>query len=176
LSDFGVNDTTYRVRTHLGHILKAGDNVLGYDLVTAVSDQEELRKVLDNSPDMILIRKSYENDGEKAKKKRNRRRKQSSTASVKPTHDDILADDLVAEDVEDLQKVLDETDVRNGKSDENGHLDFEEEDEDDFDDNDDDIDMKALDGMDLMDEEHNNSRNHETQINIALKGDVNIQS
>ena len=31
-SDFGLNDVTYRVLTHLGHILTAGDTVLGFDV------------------------------------------------------------------------------------------------------------------------------------------------
>jgi hypothetical protein len=39
-SDLGGNDVTYRVLTHLGHILQAGDSVLGYDLSRAVIDDE----------------------------------------------------------------------------------------------------------------------------------------
>jgi nonsense-mediated mRNA decay protein 3 len=31
-SDLGANDTTYRVMTHLGHLLSAGDIVMGFDL------------------------------------------------------------------------------------------------------------------------------------------------
>lgn len=34
-SDFGVNDTTYRVMTHLGHLLSPGDSVMGYDIVNS---------------------------------------------------------------------------------------------------------------------------------------------
>lgn len=29
-SDLGINDNTIHTRTHLGHILKPGDSVLGY--------------------------------------------------------------------------------------------------------------------------------------------------
>ena len=34
-SDFGRNDRTFFVRTHLGHLLGAGDCALGYDMSTA---------------------------------------------------------------------------------------------------------------------------------------------
>ena len=34
-ADLGENDTTYRVLTHLGRLLSAGDTVLGYDLTRA---------------------------------------------------------------------------------------------------------------------------------------------
>jgi hypothetical protein len=37
-SDFGVNDSTCIVRTHLGLLLKEGDLVLGYDMKHAVVD------------------------------------------------------------------------------------------------------------------------------------------
>ena len=38
-SDFGRNDITFNVKTHLGNVLHPGDIVLGYDLTTAnVSD------------------------------------------------------------------------------------------------------------------------------------------
>ncbi|AET00291.2 hypothetical protein MtrunA17_Chr5g0442421 [Medicago truncatula] len=32
VENFGNNDTTFQIRTHLGHILKSGDYALGYDL------------------------------------------------------------------------------------------------------------------------------------------------
>ena len=70
--DFGVNDITFTVKTHLGNILKEGDTVLGYDLTVAnwndddaaslavclVKKEESIvqNKVL---PDCVLIRKSY---------------------------------------------------------------------------------------------------------------------
>lgn len=38
-ADFGKNDQTFFVKTHLGNVLRPGDTVLGYDLTTAnVSD------------------------------------------------------------------------------------------------------------------------------------------
>lgn len=63
LADFGANDRTLFARTHLGHILKPGDHAVGYDLANAnFSDsnfEEAIHKGL-NVPDVILVRKSYE--------------------------------------------------------------------------------------------------------------------
>ncbi|WOG82842.1 hypothetical protein DCAR_0102010 [Daucus carota subsp. sativus] len=72
LSDFGKNDTIYFVKTHLGHLLSPGDYALGYDLHAANTNDMELNKykgfVL---PDVVLIKKSYE---EKRMKKRGKPR------------------------------------------------------------------------------------------------------
>ncbi|KAL8461249.1 hypothetical protein ACS0TY_032641 [Phlomoides rotata] len=72
VSDFGKNDTIFNVRTHLGHLLNSGDYALGYDLYGANSNDMELEKykgfVL---PDVILVKKSYE---EKHLKKRGKPR------------------------------------------------------------------------------------------------------
>ncbi|EEF28848.1 60S ribosomal export protein NMD3 [Ricinus communis] len=72
LSDFGKNDTIFFIKTHLGHILKPGDQALGYDLYGANSNDIELDKykglVL---PEAILIKKSYE---EKRQRKRGKPR------------------------------------------------------------------------------------------------------
>lgn len=72
VSDFGKNDMMFSVRTHLGHLLSPGDYALGYDLHAANSNDMELDKyksfVL---PDVILIKKSYE---EKRQRKRGKPR------------------------------------------------------------------------------------------------------
>ncbi|KAL0362700.1 UNVERIFIED_CONTAM: 60S ribosomal export protein NMD3 [Sesamum calycinum] len=72
VSDFGKNDTIFNVRTHMGHILNPGDYALGYDLYGANNNDIELDKykglVL---PDVILIKKSYE---EKRQKRRGKPR------------------------------------------------------------------------------------------------------
>ncbi|PHT64754.1 hypothetical protein T459_29179 [Capsicum annuum] len=72
ISDFGKNDTIFNIRTHLGHLLNPGDYALGYDLYAANSNDSELDKykgfVL---PDVILVKKSYE---EKWQKKRGKPR------------------------------------------------------------------------------------------------------
>jgi nonsense-mediated mRNA decay protein 3 len=61
VSDFGKNDTTFHIRTHLGHLLKAGDYALGYDLYGTNSKNAEVEQhkglVL---PCAILIKKRYE--------------------------------------------------------------------------------------------------------------------
>ncbi|KAI9074599.1 hypothetical protein K1719_041777 [Acacia pycnantha] len=68
VSDFGKNDTTFDIKTHLGHLLNVGDHALGYDLYAANNNDIELDKyrglVL---PEAILVKKSYE---EKRLKKR----------------------------------------------------------------------------------------------------------
>ena len=60
--DFGVNDTQFTCVTHLGHVLKEGDLVMGYDLSNAswTNDETGLKKDL---PDLILVRKYYRNKG-----------------------------------------------------------------------------------------------------------------
>ncbi|KAM3340711.1 hypothetical protein P3S68_028345 [Capsicum galapagoense] len=70
ISDFGKNDTIFNVRTHLGHLLNPGDYALGYDLYAAYSNDSELDKyegfVL---PDVILVKKSYEEKWQKKHRK-----------------------------------------------------------------------------------------------------------
>ncbi|KAL6228170.1 hypothetical protein ACLB2K_002124 [Fragaria x ananassa] len=72
VSDFGKNDTIFNIKTHLGHLLNPGDYALGYDLYGANSNDEELNKYKGLViPDVILIKKSYE---EKRLKKRSKPR------------------------------------------------------------------------------------------------------
>lgn len=65
--DLGANDTQFTVLTHLGHILKEGDVVLGYDLSSAAwaherGIDEQIRGAM---PDIILTRKNYATRGER---------------------------------------------------------------------------------------------------------------
>ncbi|KAL2550927.1 nonsense-mediated mRNA decay NMD3 family protein [Forsythia ovata] len=72
VSDFGKNDIIFNVRTHLGHLLNPGDYALGCDLYGANSNDIELDRY--NGlvvPEVILIKKSYE---EKRQRKRNKPR------------------------------------------------------------------------------------------------------
>jgi nonsense-mediated mRNA decay protein 3 len=65
-SDFGVNDETLSVVTHLGHLLQAGDVVLGYDLTTAVGGDWELDERLPASytlPEAVLVKKVNDRSG-----------------------------------------------------------------------------------------------------------------
>ena len=59
-SDFGVNDLTLFVRSHLGNILKPGDYVLGYDLSTSnLNDENFDALTAEQIPDVVLVKKSY---------------------------------------------------------------------------------------------------------------------
>ena len=58
-ADFGRNDRTLFARTHLGHLLHAGDTALGYDLASANVSDSALEKALERGlvlPDVILVR------------------------------------------------------------------------------------------------------------------------
>ena len=57
-SDFGRNDRTFFVRTHLGHLLHAGDNALGYDMSTSNMVNPDLEAAAEKGftvPDVILV-------------------------------------------------------------------------------------------------------------------------
>uniref|UniRef100_A0AAV1V280 60S ribosomal export protein NMD3 n=1 Tax=Peronospora matthiolae TaxID=2874970 RepID=A0AAV1V280_9STRA len=68
MSDFGVNDTTFRVRTHLGGVLTAGDTVRGYDLSSAVFGTCQTRSLKGELPDLVLVRKVYPRESSKQHK------------------------------------------------------------------------------------------------------------
>jgi nonsense-mediated mRNA decay protein 3 len=77
-SDFGRNDTTFFARTHLGRLLKPGDIALGYDLAgsNATSlDYDALVARGGRVPDVVLVRKSYED------KRARRRQRRAAGAS-----------------------------------------------------------------------------------------------
>lgn len=60
-SDMGVNDKSYMVMTHLGSLLKVGDLVLGYDMLTSNLDvdHKDLKGRKFELPDVILVNKTY---------------------------------------------------------------------------------------------------------------------
>lgn len=61
-SDYGNNDTTFFIRTHLGRFLHAGDLAVGFDVASAVYNDALLEghktKVLE-FPDVLLVKKTY---------------------------------------------------------------------------------------------------------------------
>ena len=58
--DFGVNDRTFIVNTHLGEILNFNDTVLAYDLLQCnISDLEEYEKVDKYLPDIVIVKKTF---------------------------------------------------------------------------------------------------------------------
>ncbi|KNC47844.1 histone acetyltransferase GCN5 [Thecamonas trahens ATCC 50062] len=70
ISDFGVNDITFNVTTHLGHLLQAGDHVLGYDLVNSNFNDVNFDKLDASSlPEIVLVRKSYRHTRRKRKRR-----------------------------------------------------------------------------------------------------------
>ena len=63
VADLGSNDTTYHVRTHLGHLLNPGDTALGYDLTRANFVDDELEAYVQKGntlPDVVLVRTAEE--------------------------------------------------------------------------------------------------------------------
>eukprot|EP01028_Stygiella_incarcerata_P007416 TRINITY_DN3077_c0_g1_i2.p1 TRINITY_DN3077_c0_g1~~TRINITY_DN3077_c0_g1_i2.p1 ORF type:complete len:486 (-),score=127.99 TRINITY_DN3077_c0_g1_i2:146-1603(-) len=62
-SDLGVTDATFFTKTHLGRILHPGDSALGYDLSTAILNDESFDRYQTSMgvamPDVILVRKFY---------------------------------------------------------------------------------------------------------------------
>ncbi|XP_030749666.1 60S ribosomal export protein NMD3 [Sitophilus oryzae] len=70
-SELGINDNTIHTRTHLGHILKPGDSVMGYNLDESnVNDSNFDKLNKENIPDVILVKKHF---GDGAHKKRSHR-------------------------------------------------------------------------------------------------------
>ena len=58
--DFGVNDKTFIVNTHLGSILNFNDTVLAYDLTqNNLGDLEEFQSKDTQLPDVIIVKKTY---------------------------------------------------------------------------------------------------------------------
>lgn len=58
-SDLGSNDNRVTAVSHLGHILRAGDTVLGYDVSAANLPEGEASSISGSLPDVILVRKVY---------------------------------------------------------------------------------------------------------------------
>ncbi|CAD7090471.1 unnamed protein product [Hermetia illucens] len=59
-SELGVNDNTIHTKTHLGHLLKLGDSVLGYNLEDANINNDDFEKLdKERIPDVVLVKKFY---------------------------------------------------------------------------------------------------------------------
>lgn len=97
LSDLGVNDRQFHCRTHLGHILKVSDIVLGFDFVNANLNHEHFEKLKsERVPDVMLVKKVFD----RTKRIRNRKWKLQrfdgaellDTESVTKDYNDFLDD------------------------------------------------------------------------------------
>ncbi|KAI8764615.1 ribosome-binding protein [Biomphalaria glabrata] len=97
MSDLGVNEIQFHCRTHLGHILKVGDTVLGFDFTNANLNHQHFEKMKsDKVPDVMLIKKVFDN----ARRMRRRKWKlhrfegadELDTESVTRDYNDFLND------------------------------------------------------------------------------------
>lgn len=59
-SDLGINENTIHTKTHLGHVLKCGDSVLGYNIEDSNINDANFEKLETSKvPDVILVKKYY---------------------------------------------------------------------------------------------------------------------
>lgn len=59
-SELGIQENSIHVRSHLGHLLKVGDSVLGYNVSESNMNNSEFDKLNPNDlPDIILVKKWY---------------------------------------------------------------------------------------------------------------------
>jgi len=59
-SDFGSNDEVFNCVTHLGHLMRPGDIVMGYDIAASVRADWEMQESFHNNfvlPDVVLVKK-----------------------------------------------------------------------------------------------------------------------
>jgi len=59
VTDFGVNDVTFHVTSHLGGILSAGDTVKGYDLSTSNFGASGTYFLKQDLPEIVLVRRVF---------------------------------------------------------------------------------------------------------------------
>ncbi|XP_064652153.1 60S ribosomal export protein NMD3-like [Lineus longissimus] len=93
------SDQQHFCRTHLGHLLSAGDSVLGFDMTNANVNNEYLDKMRqDRLPDVVLVKKVF---GDRSKRIRKRKWKLQhlaegthdfDAASVERDYNDFLED------------------------------------------------------------------------------------
>ena len=68
-SELGLHDNTIHTKTHMGHLLKPGDSVLGYNLEDANVNNVDFEKLpKEKIPEVILVKKYY---GDLTTKRRN---------------------------------------------------------------------------------------------------------
>lgn len=59
-SELGISESNIHTRTHLGHLLRPGDIVLGYDLRDAVINNDDFEKLkIENVPDVVILKKFF---------------------------------------------------------------------------------------------------------------------
>ncbi|ENN78783.1 hypothetical protein YQE_04770, partial [Dendroctonus ponderosae] len=85
-SELGITTASIHTRTHLGHILKLGDCVLGYNIAdTNVNDPHFDKLDKATVPDVILVKKSFDDRESKRMRKRNWKLKRLADHDVEST-------------------------------------------------------------------------------------------
>lgn len=70
-SELGINENTIHTKTHLGHLLRVGDAVMGYDLRDANINNDDFEKLKpEDVPDVVLVKKHF---GDKDSRRRLRK-------------------------------------------------------------------------------------------------------
>eukprot|EP01018_Ginkgo_biloba_P032530 Gb_21795 [translate_table: standard] len=109
VSDFGKNDTIFNVKTHLGHLLNPGDYALGFDLYGANINDFDLDKhkglII---PDVILVKKSYEEKRQKRRGKPRPWKLKSLPMEVEPSSRGRMEDEKRDVDYERFLEDLEE--------------------------------------------------------------------
>lgn len=85
-TDLGENDTTYTTNTHLGHLLKVGDVVMGYDISHSTISFDST--VIDESSvnfttDILLVKKGETGNKDKKKNNKNNNRNKKNKKVLK---------------------------------------------------------------------------------------------
>ena len=55
----GVDGNSFRIKSHLGNILRVGDTVLGYDMAVMINNSSDDSHLGPYTPDVILVKKIY---------------------------------------------------------------------------------------------------------------------
>lgn len=67
-SELGISDSNIHTKSHLGHLLKPGDTVLGYDLRDANINNDDFDKLkVDNIPDVVILKKCFDDNNKRRK-------------------------------------------------------------------------------------------------------------
>lgn len=104
-SELGINDNTIHTRTHLGHLLKEGDCVMGYNVGEANINDAEFEKLNANEiPDVILVKKCYNTERQT--------RAQQRLWKLKHLADDELEERTKAEYHEFLEDLEEDSEFR----------------------------------------------------------------
>jgi len=70
-SELGISDSNIHTRTHLGHLLKVGDTVMGYDLRDANINNDDFEKLKANDiPDIVIMKKHFGSEHQRRRQRK----------------------------------------------------------------------------------------------------------